>query len=102
MQTKKFQRKIEDFVCGQCGTKVTGTGYTDHCPSCLWSHHVDVNPGDRASSCGGNMEPIGIEIKGGENIIHYKCQKCGFSHRVKSAKNDNFEVIIKLSRRFDK
>ncbi|MBU3901416.1 RNHCP domain-containing protein, partial [Patescibacteria group bacterium] len=47
MQSKKFQRKIEDFVCGHCGPKIKGTGYTDHCPKCLWSQHVDVNPGDR-------------------------------------------------------
>jgi len=98
MQSKKFQRKIEDFICAKCGTKVLGTGYTDHCPSCLWSKHVDINPGDRQASCGGDMEPAGIEIKGGEKIIHYKCQRCGFEHRVKAAVDDNFEVILKLTR----
>ncbi len=97
MQTKKFQRKIEDFVCGHCGTKVRGAGYTDHCPNCLWSRHVDINPGDRLAKCQGAMEPVGVEIKGGEKIIHYKCQQCGFAHRVKAAARDDADAIIKLS-----
>ena len=96
MQTKKFQRKIEDFICGKCGTKVKGSGYTDHCPVCLWSKHVDINPGDRQSDCGGPMEPIGAEVKSGDYLIYYKCQKCGFSYRVKAVVGDNFEAIIKL------
>ncbi|MBU4142711.1 RNHCP domain-containing protein [Patescibacteria group bacterium] len=97
MQSKKFQRKKEDFVCERCGASVTGTGYTDHCPKCLWSKHVDVNPGDRLANCGGSMEPIGIEVKSGENIIYYQCQKCGFNHRVKAAAGDNDKAIINLS-----
>ncbi|MEK7061411.1 MAG: RNHCP domain-containing protein, partial [Patescibacteria group bacterium] len=43
-----FVKKIEDFVCKVCGTKVKGTGYTNHCPNCLYSLHVDEEvPGDR-------------------------------------------------------
>lgn len=102
MQTKKFQRKIEDFVCAKCSTKVKGTGYTDHCPNCLWSKHVDINPGDRQASCGGDMEPISVEIKSGEKIIHYKCQKCGFEHRVKAVADDNFEAILRVGPAIDK
>jgi DNA-directed RNA polymerase subunit RPC12/RpoP len=98
MQSKKFQRKIEDFVCEHCGASVKGTGYTDHCPKCLWSRHVDINPGDRAANCGGAMEPTGLEIEGGEKIIHYQCQKCGFKHRVKAGKEDDFEAIIELTK----
>jgi hypothetical protein len=34
-----------------------GTGHRDHCPSCLWSRHLDdERPGDRASECGGSTE----------------------------------------------
>lgn len=97
MPTKKFQRKIEDFVCVSCGAKVKGTGYTDHCPNCLWSRHVDINPGDRQSDCRGAMEPVGAEVKSGEKIIYYQCQKCGFKHRVKAAAEDDFEAMIKLT-----
>jgi len=98
MQSKKFQRKIENFICAKCGTKVVGSGYTDHCPNCLWSQHVDVNPGDRAAKCGGLMEPVGVEVKSGENIIYYKCRRCGFAHRVKAAAEDDFEAILKLTK----
>ena len=96
MQKKRFQKRIEDFVCEKCGAFVKGTGYTDHCPECLWSKHVDVNPGDREAECGGLMEPIGVEVKGGEYIIHYQCQRCGYRFRVKAAPEDNFEKILKL------
>ena len=51
----RFTRVVEDFTCGQCGAAVTGDGYTNHCPLCLWSRHVDINPGDRAAECGGLM-----------------------------------------------
>lgn len=94
---KKFQRKIEDFVCEHCGASVEGNGYTDHCPICLWSKHVDVNPGDRAANCGGAMKPVGVEIKGDGKIIYYQCQKCGLKHRVKAVPEDNFEAILKLT-----
>lgn len=98
MKEKKFQRRVEDFVCDNCGEEVFGNGYTDHCPFCLWSKHVDLNPGDRASDCKGSLEPVGVEVKSEKYIIHYICQKCGFKHRVKSAKNDNEEEIQKLLR----
>jgi|TARA_Y100000031_G_C8252241_1_gene401098 hypothetical protein len=96
MQGKKFQRRIEDFDCEKCGRKVKGKGYADHCPECLWSKHVDVNPGDRKSECGGSMEPIGLEIKSDKYIIHYHCAKCGLKHRVRSAPDDNFDTLTKV------
>ena len=52
---KKFIKVKEDFVCEHCGAEVKGDGYTNHCPKCLWSKHVDVHPGDRAAECGGMM-----------------------------------------------
>jgi len=94
--SRKFQRKIEDFVCENCGEKVKGNGYTDHCPKCLWSKHVDINPGDREADCKGLMEPVKVEVKNQEHIIHYKCIKCRHKHKVKSALEDNFEELLKL------
>jgi hypothetical protein len=40
------------FRCGHCGVEVSldapGTSHRNHCPSCLWSRHLDRNvPGDR-------------------------------------------------------
>ncbi|MCL2538387.1 MAG: RNHCP domain-containing protein [Alphaproteobacteria bacterium] len=94
---KKFTRVIENFKCANCGVDVSGTGYTNHCPACLWSRCVDINPGDRASSCGGMMRPISIEQKCGKYIIIHKCEKCGKSRRQHAADNDDMGVIIKLS-----
>lgn len=94
---KKFTRHIEDFTCEHCGTHVSGNGYTNHCPNCLWSKHVDNNPGDRASNCGGLMRPIGIETKNGEYIIIHKCEKCGKKIRQSASENDNINEIIAIS-----
>ena len=71
---KKFSRCKEDFVCENCGEKVSGDGYTNHCPVCLCSKHVDINPGDRQNECMGLMETIEVEEKGKEYIIthHFK------------------------------
>jgi predicted Zn-ribbon and HTH transcriptional regulator len=94
MQTRKFQRKIEDFVCENCGFKVKGDGYTNHCPKCLLSKHVDVNPGDRLEACGGLMAPISVDMKAGEHILLQKCLKCGFERKNKVSKGDDFERVL--------
>jgi predicted RNA-binding Zn-ribbon protein involved in translation (DUF1610 family) len=96
-QTKTFIKKKEDFVCQVCGTKVKGTGYTDHCPNCLFSKHVDCSPGDRKAQCQGLMEPVGVIKKRGQWQILYQCQKCGQKKVNKTAKNDNWEKISQLS-----
>ena len=75
LSTKKFQRRKEDFVCEHCGASVKGNGYTNHCPCCLWSKHVDINPGDRAESCGGLMEPVSVVSRQGHYLLTQKCQK---------------------------
>ena len=97
--SRKFQRTKEDFTCERCGFFVRGSGYTNHCPQCLWSKHVDVNPGDRQATCQGLMEPVGVELKGGEYTILNRCVSCGFAKRNKMAKDDNFDVILQLSSR---
>ncbi len=94
---RKFQRYEEDFVCKHCGAFVKGTGYTNHCPQCLWSMHVDINPGDREEGCQGMMEPVGVESKRGEYVIVHRCTRCGIRRRNKAAKNDSFDVIVKLA-----
>jgi len=91
---KRFTKKIEDFVCENCGTRVSGDGYTNHCPNCLYSKHVDVNPGDRANICGGLMEPVSYDAKKG--ILH-RCVVCKFEKYNKLQKNDNSDKIIELS-----
>lgn len=96
-ETKRFQRKVESFVCVACGKETKGTGITDHCPYCLASVHVDVNPGDRASKCRGLMIPQRAEYSGGSYTIVYQCLKCGEVKRVVAAPNDNEELLAQLS-----
>lgn len=92
-----FIRKTENFVCEKCGQEVVGNGYTNHCPQCLWSKHVDVDPGDRANTCGGMMMPVGVNKKGKEYIITHKCAKCGFYKTNKAVPEDSFDMIIQIS-----
>lgn len=96
--TKKFQRTIEDFTCGHCGETVTGNGYTNHCPHCLYSRHVDINPGDRAESCGGLMQPVDIQNKGSEWVIVHQCVKCNTQRRCKSLPGD-IDGLLKLAKK---
>jgi rubrerythrin len=94
---KRFTKKVEDFVCGHCGTAVKGNGYTNHCPSCLWSKHVDNWPGDRAEQCGALMKPLRIEkTKEGFDIIH-RCEKCGKEKKNKLNPEDNWDLAAKIA-----
>ena len=96
----KFQKKTEDFICEHCGKDVKGTGYTNHCPACLWSKHVDNFPGDRVQLCGGMMEPIKIEVEKGEFIISQRCLKCQHIKRNKASTGDNLDVLFqKISKK---
>jgi hypothetical protein len=96
---KKFQRTKEDFSCGCCGYFVRGNGYTNHCPKCLWSRHVDVNPGDRSATCGGMMEPVWIEWTDGRHVLSHACAKCGFQRKNRVDADDDPEVLVELSAR---
>lgn len=91
---KSFTRRIEDFTCANCGTHVRGNGYTNHCPQCLYSRHVDNNPGDRAAVCGGMMCPIAAAPYRDGYIITHKCEKCGKTIRQNAAPDDNLDAII--------
>ena len=96
---KRFQRQIEDFICEKCGFKVKGNGFTNHCPQCLWSKHVDINPGDRQEICQGLMEPLAVEVKNKAYILIQRCNKCGVIRKNKIEQGDNFELILELSGR---
>jgi histidyl-tRNA synthetase len=91
-----FTRRREDFTCLRCATVVHGNGYTNHCPQCLWSRHVDVNPGDRAAECGAPMEPVGALCEGGEIIVVQRCVACGHSRRNRSAPGDDRDALLGL------
>lgn len=96
----KFTEIDEEFICENCGQKVSKLGYScrNHCPHCLYSKHIDINPGDRAEECHGKLEPIGIEISGKKGyVIVFKCQKCGTIRKNKAAEDDSFDEILKIS-----
>lgn len=95
--TAKFTRVKEDFVCEHCQYAVEGNGYTNHCPACLWSKHVDVNPGDRAATCSSLMKPQDFELRGEERRITHRCVTCGHTKSNKTSPEDNFELLLKLS-----
>ena len=94
------------FTCTHCGRPVRplqNGSVRNHCPHCLHSLHVDIDPGDRASDCHGLLEPIGVDSSGKKGwIIVHRCQKCGTIKRNKAALDDleqpdDFETIIALS-----
>jgi hypothetical protein len=96
---RKFTVIDEGFTCAVCGEKVAPLGYTarNHCPKCLCSLHLDVNPGDRANDCGGILRPAGIERnKKGMQIVH-KCEKCEQIKKNIAADDDAFDLIVQLS-----
>ena len=90
----------EEFICLNCGNKVSKLNVTarDHCNNCLYSLHVDINPGDRKNPCKGLLEPIGIEKYRDTYKIIYKCTRCGMLHKNIMATDDNMDKIIELSK----
>ena len=89
----------EEFVCENCGLMVPRLEVSarDHCPYCLYSKHVDINPGDRSNDCHGLLVPIDIEKYKNTYKIVYKCSKCNQIHKNIMAIDDNMEKIIDLS-----
>lgn len=96
---KKFNMIDEQFICEHCGKSVDKLNYSarDHCPYCLYSKHVDINPGDRNNNCQALLRPIGIEKFKDTYKIVYKCEKCGEYHKNIVATDDDMDTIIQLS-----
>jgi DNA-directed RNA polymerase subunit M/transcription elongation factor TFIIS len=96
----KFQKTVEDFTCEHCGVQVIGNGYTNHCPRCLWSKHVDIHPGDRAALCGGMMEPVSVEGSTGEGYrIRHRCKTCGHEKINDTQTADSSDALVALAQR---
>ncbi len=97
---KRFYKNDNEFICEHCNKLVNKLNYTtrDHCNHCLYSKHVDINPGDRANTCQGLLKPIGIEKYKDTYKIIYKCEKCHELHKNIMANDDNMDLIIELSK----
>lgn len=92
----------ETFICRVCGTKVmpdgAGSQHRNHCPVCLSSVHLDIQPGDRLADCNGIMEPIAVWVrKNGEWAIIHRCKKCGALSSNRIAADDNMINLIALA-----
>lgn len=76
-----------------------GTKHRNHCPSCLWSRHLDgAVPGDRASHCAGSMEPIAVCVRGdGEWALVHRCGGCATVHLNRIAGDDNPLMLMQLA-----
>jgi hypothetical protein len=90
------------FRCVHCrvdvSTDVPGTQHRNHCPSCLWSRHVDDRPGDRAADCDASMEPLAITVRGdGEWVLIHRCRGCGVLHANRVAGDDNPLLLVRLA-----
>jgi hypothetical protein len=99
-----FTKINESFACAHCGHAVPKSESTcrDHCSQCLYSLHVDVNPGDRAANCGGLLKPVAwSQHKKKGYMIHYVCEKCGEKRVNKfldhDSEPDSFPALIELS-----
>ena len=96
---RKFTMIDESFICENCGKQVEPLHYTarDHCPYCLFSLHVDINPGDRLCECKGKLVPVGLKKHRDSYKIVYVCQKCDQRKINIMANDDNNDLIIELS-----
>lgn len=75
-----------------------GTRHRNHCPVCLWSRHLDDDPGDRAADCGGDMEPIAIAPKpNGEWTVVHRCLRCDTIGRNRIAGDDDPVSLMSLA-----
>lgn len=94
---RKFTRNKENFVCKNCNQAVEGNGYTNHCPNCLYSVHIDRYPGDRKELCLGIMSPIDIITKGGdaEYVVHI-CNLCKVVKRNVLSEKDSMKSITDI------
>ena len=94
----------DTFTCKVCGRLCTpenaGSDHRNHCPNCLSSLHVDIEPGDRESDCGGIMEPVAVWVRrGGEWAIIHRYKRCGALSSNRVAADDNPMKLMSIAMR---
>ena len=92
----------DSFTCRVCGRLVTpggaGADHRNHCPNCLSSVHLDIEPGDREADCGAVMEPIAVWVrKGGEWAVIHRCRRCGKLDSNRIAADDNPMKLMSIA-----
>lgn len=98
----RFTPCLESFRCAHCGKEIhpegAGSQHRNHCPHCLYSLHVDEEPGDRKATCHGQMEPIGVISKGdGDWSILHLCKSCGKLSLNRALADDNPLLLMQLA-----
>ncbi len=104
--------KEKEFYCINCGRevfspKLVGTAHRNHCPYCLFSVDVDIDPGDRKSKCRGLMKPIGLTFKHegkdkygsyrqGELMLIHECLDCDKISINRIAGDDDSDAIMDI------
>ena len=77
----------DSFTCKVCGRLVVpagaGSEHRNHCPNCLHSLHVDIEPGDRASGC--------------EWAVIHRCRRCGALSSNRVAADDNPMKLMSIA-----
>jgi hypothetical protein len=92
------------FHCAHCRAIIQpiawGTRHRNHCPRCLWSRHLDDEPGDRRCPCAQAMEPIAIEVRrDGEWALVHRCCGCGVLRTNRIAGDDDERALLGLALR---
>src|SRR3954465_5393084 len=93
-----FTRRVENFACENCGEMIRGNGYTNHCSACLYSKHVDIEPGDRANDCRGLMRPVDAVTAKDGYVLTHECVKCGTRMRCRTSDGDSLDTILRVVR----
>jgi hypothetical protein len=97
------RRGPDSFRCRNCRLDVPiaapGTKHRNHCPTCLWSLHVDHDrPGDRLADCEGSMEPLAVSVRDdGEWALVHRCGSCDAVRLNRIAGDDNALVLMRLA-----
>jgi ribosomal protein L37E len=96
-----FIKNNSGFTCEHCGELNPPAVKTcrNHCITCLYSKHVDVEPGDRAAQCGGFMKPIAVlpGTRKSDYVLLHKCESCGFERNNRMAEDDDFEKVLEVA-----
>jgi hypothetical protein len=111
---KEWKREHDagGFRCSHCKEWVIinsfmGTVNRNHCPSCLWSKHVDEQKGDRQAVCQAGMKPIGLtfkhegQFKQGELMLIHECAGCSklsINRIARDDSNDSILVVYNVSK----
>ena len=92
----------EIFTCKVCGREVipenSGSSHRNHCPNCLSSMHLDNEPGDRESDCGGVMDAVAVWVrKNGEWAVIHRCRRSGKLSSNRVAADDNPMKLMSIA-----